>query len=1358
MMSRVFKKHWGIFCLLVILGLIIVRNFSVSIDINGWDNFGIHLDLPLNLFRTIFSSWREYRGLGAPNDSEGVDIFRVVFFIFLSLFFKLKVLNMVYYFLLLGTGCLGMFFLSMEIAKESKLKLFQRHFYLELMGFLAGLMYLFSLHTIGTFYLPIVMYVARYAFFPVVLLFFLRLSKGLWSKSNVFFFCIFTLFLSTSYLTATVFLTFCLILMMIGVSRLRLFKSFFLTGLLFIFLNSFWLFGFINYATQKSSILPLASTFIEVNEIQLNQAEKNFSWENIVTYKPSFFTTTYQAPDRLQSYLHPLVDQLAQSNFLRILILIPSFLGLTGLFLILFVSIYKKNMQLLWIVCLAVLTLILLRRENPPTGFIYDFLGANIPFFKIIFRFGAEKFSQLLVISLSTSAALFMVMVIWSMQFFKKYLIKSVGRFFQLSTILIFSFIVIYPYAPFWMNSGFFSPIVHVNIPTQYQQVSELLANDSTGRVLQLPFDRYSYWKSYQWGYVGSSFFHFFLPSALIDRTFEPASVENDELDQTILTTLQNGQYLEQPYRKQRALQFYNLLEKTDTQFVMVDESIDKQVLARNSQYWGDFNLEDSKAIVQEAEQAGLFIKIFDEPLSGNFSNAQPPHLIVYKTVTSPKMFQAHSQVVEIDPALKNSFVNFMMDKGQDYIQDTASKTFRTYPFYRYDSQLTEGGQHLTLQTKYQPTDPISHVGFEKAESESQLVAVFTERSNEGLRVRLKRLSNPLDFQNISEQSQFNFDFQLPEKGLNSAATQSLDGVVGNWAMISDDVLANYRLQIGPQVLPIPQTAGYLGTVLLSDSTFTVNLLKKNDTVDLKTNMVEKTADFNCFKDKTSGYQSSLDYLTDRIQVITKEGTSCLTFPVVKSGTQEVKHVEVKFTAQAELEKNINEKVINSALFQRKTSRETDTYVKSLPERMSLGLCFIDPDTGQCLNTTQGIEINTQREVWAPLEKSVQRESDVQVLFTLPSFNKDFSHFELSQIQTDVFGSVGTSGELTLNQTNGGDSLPFEAIDRIDIPYVFSDSAFFMNSERQQMVESFTRGCEKETGYRTVRTFDETRSIGYVSDCQQGFYTFVPFNPQHLYVWTAQYMVYSGKDPKFLLEQKGRYKDEYLSRYSLFPNIPGFRTLQRSDAFLGGETEDAVNSIKQLFTITPTHEVFTTVPPQLGVENEKNIIPFQITQHSENQGLLEIAKMNVMALPGSWDSFFVDFGNVTHSYVPVQITASQRVLPSLWKMDFLFPQSDEKTQSLIEFGQAFDTQWGIYRGNSFLSALLFGRVDARHVKVNGWSNGWVLNPDIETHGASQHFYVFYWPELLSWLGWSVTSSVFVGVLISMFKKRKHVHK
>src|SRR3989344_4163641 len=165
-MRPMFFSLWqkrGLCFLLGMIGFIWVVSLQPGFFIIGWDNFSSYFNLPENIFRTFFATWRAYRGLGVASDSEATDVFRQLFYFLLVPLAGESLTDQVYVLAALSVGLIAMYFLARQLFflhawsnHPDKLKR------ADLFAFFAAFFYLCNLTTVATFTFPMVMYTNRF--------------------------------------------------------------------------------------------------------------------------------------------------------------------------------------------------------------------------------------------------------------------------------------------------------------------------------------------------------------------------------------------------------------------------------------------------------------------------------------------------------------------------------------------------------------------------------------------------------------------------------------------------------------------------------------------------------------------------------------------------------------------------------------------------------------------------------------------------------------------------------------------------------------------------------------------------------------------------------------------------------------------------------------------------------------------------------------------------------------------------------------------------------------------------------------------------------------------------------------------
>ena len=158
-MLSLLKKHWPFISIGIILAVIIGLNFHPGKLVLGNDNFSPELDPKLTIVRSFLNpAWRDNRVLGIPSDSEHADVWRTLIFWFGSQLIPTWVISQGYLFLTLIIGVISMGKAVRLLTNNSRTT-----------EFFGSLIYLFSPVTIWIYFHPVHLFVAAFAFTPLVL-------------------------------------------------------------------------------------------------------------------------------------------------------------------------------------------------------------------------------------------------------------------------------------------------------------------------------------------------------------------------------------------------------------------------------------------------------------------------------------------------------------------------------------------------------------------------------------------------------------------------------------------------------------------------------------------------------------------------------------------------------------------------------------------------------------------------------------------------------------------------------------------------------------------------------------------------------------------------------------------------------------------------------------------------------------------------------------------------------------------------------------------------------------------------------------------------------------------------------------
>ena len=317
----------GFIFLLILLFFASLYSLKPDFYLAGWDNYSSYFNLKTSIFQTIFATWREARGLGVPSDAEVTDIFRQIFYLLVKPFFAENLLDQLYYLVSLWVGVLSIYGLAKIVLRDFFLKPnFDKDKLSDIFGAFAGFFYLFNLNTLSVFYSPIIPFTNRFYSLPLMMYTFLIFRQKRNFK-NLTLLLVILFIASGSYITPTLLIT-----SLIAIFAFLLFKSnlkkAIIYSFIYILINSFWVLPFINYTVEKSSIIPLASTFVEINESTLNRNPSTFSFESQAVLFPSFVDIGFAAISKKPFTLHPQLLEFSRNPTKLILLLFPFHISL----------------------------------------------------------------------------------------------------------------------------------------------------------------------------------------------------------------------------------------------------------------------------------------------------------------------------------------------------------------------------------------------------------------------------------------------------------------------------------------------------------------------------------------------------------------------------------------------------------------------------------------------------------------------------------------------------------------------------------------------------------------------------------------------------------------------------------------------------------------------------------------------------------------------------------------------------------------------------------------------------------------------------------------------------------------------
>ena len=1292
MLKRIFhyfKSRPGLTILLLLLGLITFANLNPNFFLLGWDNYSSYFNLKTNIFHTFFATWRQYRGLGVPSDSESTDIFRQLFFFVISPFVKTQLLDQIYILFALNCGVISMYFLAKTLMK----KLFHKEFIYDIIGSSSAMIYLFNLNTLATFYFPMIMFVNRFYSIPLILLLLTKIiEKGKHANmKDYLLLSIIIIITSGSYMTATVFITFLLVLALFLlfqgnsiVHKLTLFV--FIVGL-----GSFWLFPFANYTIQKSQIVYDAPTFIEANEIQLNKQASFYSLEKQLILYPSFFETPISNLNRTQiTGYHPILASL-NNPAVRLYVVSVSILMIIGSIMI-FLR-FKKHKHLLWIPLVYFLFLLLSLKAYSPVGFVYVLLEKNIPLFSNLFRFGDTKFHFFMAMTGSLSIGYLFGFI--ASKFSKKIIISLIMVIFLCGLFVYRDYVTGHLFG-FFMKS---------QIPPAYFQIAKVMNDDKReGRVLHLPYDNNGYWRSYSWGYLGSSFLHFMIDRPLFEKTFEPASTENAEINKKIfehITSMQTVRELNTEGNKIN--ETHQFLKKIGVRYIIFDGTISSDQPSKGVSLWGQFNSADSRSTVSGLEAHGFITKVSEYNINlSDYLNAYEKqfslsNVDLTRVRNQPNQTISLYEVVDPEPQIKITNEQILQQKQYPFQNKQTNYVINNGVV---ESQL----KNIFLKggTSYSLSLPQSSQGADQTQLE------IYGRSDKD-KLYLTFLDSPIP------------EFRIGESILKDK--QKIKEIAIPLKLLKNRL--SIRLKIGDTIIPIPILSSvnqFVGALTVSRTMVPIEILIPSITQNIDPSNIRLTAQPNCFVDAISNYTSSRE-VGERGNVIinSQNGSTCFLadLSTAMKSTDSYLELQMDYEAQSrDLDK----------AFSSTSKPLLENMISSLPKPNNLYACIKDEAVADCYNTHQVFDLSSTGSITIPTEKSYSAYHPL-VLFALKNTGLEAQQISIKKLSTTSYQTVFQDAILLANYGDRTYTITPEKDTQLALRFhaPLNNSSFYQGATDGFLLSNAP--CTKPGSYRTFRKQGDTL-LSYFNNCDNSLSTTLDFNSENMYLWLVDYRLDSGKFPRFTLgDGFFNYKNEYFSQGQGYPTIPGFKEFQYPETLFSN-----IINIKRALSSSNLVQTFTLIPPHPEYQ-DKGKKGFTITQDSENEGVVSYQNFTVMPLPNRWYSMAIEEIKNTEENTGASVQYSH-ILPSLWKIQV-------QGNGVIKFNESYDKQWGVYAN---MKDIILGKeLPNKHVRCDDYFNCFTL----EKGEAAR--YIFYWPEKLNLLGWGVT--ILTALLFSLFGRR-----
>lgn len=1317
------------FCVILLVTLIIgLSNIKPGYDFIGWDNYSSYLDPVTNISRTL-SSWREYRGLGSLSDSEITDVPRQLFFLAFSIILPNQLLDQVYYFICLLAGVICMYLFAHRLA--------QRHLQNgnplthDLFAALSGFFYLFNLNTLAVFYFPIMPYVPR--FFSIPLLFLLSdiyINSSKQTKKRKLITIVAILFSSTAYVIGTNFVTIMIVLCIFHLFQSK-WKSSILIGLIFILMNFYWIGNFVQYSFEKSPIIKLSTTFIDANEQQLNKPREFYQLGKQLILLPNFFETTYSNLAGTESKpLHKLANQYKEYPYNIALSLFP-ILSIIGI-LIIFIKLskhlflrdkvrFKITKELLFLPTIFFAFLFLSMKEYSIFGQLYIWLDKTIPFFGVLFRFGDTKFHPYLSFSMSILSAFTLINV-------ANIVIPKIKYIFIILIIVIF----LIPYTSYLGNmSGYF---VYNQIPQVYKDVAKIINEDKVfSRVLHVPYDPVMYWRSYSWGYLGSHFLGFMLNKPILEKTHEPASLENTYVLEKIYSLIHNYSSIDSSttkYRIQKDL--LTLLSVTSTKYIFFDGTVNAASYSRNVLFWGKYDTNDTKEIFHDMYRNGLLelvyeskvdpyinASIFEQLFSVNSASRISDQTVrLYRLKTTNPVISFATSAKSIDPSDKNilSLLSQQISMSSEVLLQEANETHQSFVplFNKKDliAKISDGSVHLSGYNVQKGSYKLTHLNADH-QTQSRMVEIWAENTNSNLitvYIYHKRYPSLEGVKKTKELEDVyligSFQINLSENKIDNIKKDKL-------------VLLIDGLQI-----PLNPKGGakqLLQTIVTYKTSLAITVAQLDQDIAVNADEFTTTTDPNCLKDKISNYSFNVTKDDNSVDISSLNGSTCVVAEI--NNNQLV-------TNPFELELTVSGKAISHDESYNSIGKpKLFNVLASANTPLLLDVCVLASGTTKCQNSERMFSIpQNEKRIRVGID-GIGISQNYLIVLTVMNSGRQISQLHVSQIAVSKYKVVeNVSFDIPTQSA--------EPIINIEDPNQFSLTLPY-TSTLTQGFESPSNLCDRELAYRGTRIYSDTL-ISIAINCSNSMSWKFKYNTDSLYILATRYNLLSGRYPrlKVLVKDEIMY-DEIVSRYQGYPDIKIFQSYRNSDLNSKSNTSNTISNID----FFDSYELL--LPQNKSIKSPDARITFE--QYTENEGYILLKDLSISELPNTWSDMILEPNNSTNYFDNIQNYHYSKVLPSLY---YVALQKPVLSEGLLRFGMGYDNNWISIQ---FPTTANFSHI-AQSSRCDGLVNCFRVSP------GSKLIILLNISDLISLFSFIVSISTLLLFLKNHQFRRKHLSK
>ncbi len=535
---RYFNPYIAILILLEIT--LFVTNFTSGTYLIGWDNVMPELNFGLNFRRSLVSLWQEYRGLGLMDGmAHGANLLHTVYIYLLSLIFPDESLRYIFTHLTHVLGGIGFFFFARFLTKKSSA------------SFLGALFYMLNIGVIQMYFAPLEVFAMHFAALPWLAF---AISKSLDnpSRKNLLFLFITGVLTTPQGFVPTVFIAFAILaffLFLFHFLKNKNLKPLLITGGMLFLANAFWILPYGASALTTPTIIQSTriNQYASEEIYYRNQAHGRLT--DVLGLK-GFMLSTIEYDHRQESdvfFMNEWREHQASPFYIGFytICLIIILLGIGA-------TIKEKNRTYFPYLATLLVAFVFLANNTPVLEQLNTIIRTILPLIGEAFRFPFTKFITLFAFCLALFFSLGITIILPRL------------KLTRLILVPLFSLMLFYLALPAF-EGNFTSPLLRLTVPQDYfSLINYLNAAPKDRRIAVLPAHTFWNWHYRTWGHRGSGFLWHGIEQPMLERAFDPWSLENEQYYNELSHALHN----------QDSELLKNVITKYDIGYLLLDQYV----------------------------------------------------------------------------------------------------------------------------------------------------------------------------------------------------------------------------------------------------------------------------------------------------------------------------------------------------------------------------------------------------------------------------------------------------------------------------------------------------------------------------------------------------------------------------------------------------------------------------------------------------------------------------------------------------------------------------------------------------------------------------------------------------------------